>query len=246
MPTGRLNAWLQLTRLSNAPTVVSNALTGCAIGAAAATLDGGEYPWRAFGIAAPALVLIYAAGMATNDAIDVDVDRKERPGRPIPSGRIGRGAALVFALSASIGALVLLWFAGLAACLCGTGLVACALLYNLVHARRPASVVLMGGCRALSLLTAAAAVGWPPRWDYLAPAAWILWVYIIVLSLVARGEARGEAGDRTRVRVVVTMVCAISLIDAAVLVLLHRGPQAAIAVGCFLLAIMGQRRVLGT
>jgi hypothetical protein len=42
------------------------------------------------------------------------------------------------------------------------------------------------------------------------------------------------------------MVCAISLIDAGVLAVLGRFVQAGIAVGCFVLAGWGQRRVLGS
>lgn len=258
MPDGRLKAWLQLLRVSNTPTVVSNALSGCAIGVAGVVvhdvaIGGGVhsftadmYPWRAFCFAAPALVLIYVAGMATNDALDVETDRKERPNRPIPSGRISRRAALLFAIIASAAALGLLASASLAACLAGVALVVCAAAYNAVHSLHPASVVLMGACRALSLVTAAAAVGWPPRWEYLVPAAAFLWLYVIALSVIARGEARGGPGDRTRVRIVVTMVCAISLIDAGVLGLLGFWMQAVLAVVCFITAILGQRKILGT
>ncbi|BBO87578.1 UbiA family prenyltransferase [Desulfosarcina ovata] len=48
----------------------------------------------------PALLLLivasscfYAAGMALNDAFDATIDARERPGRPIPSGRIERRTA---------------------------------------------------------------------------------------------------------------------------------------------------------
>jgi len=248
MTDGRVKAWLELMRVSNTPTVVSNALSGCAIGAAGsgASRVAAGYPWRAVCIVAPALVLIYVAGMAMNDAVDVETDRKERPNRPIPSGRLSRRAAFSFSLIASVAALGLLTSASLAACLAGAGLVVCAAVYNAVHSLHPASVLLMGGCRALSLATAASAVGWPPRWDYLGLAAGFLWLYVIALSIIARGEARGGPGDRRRVRIVVTMVCAISLIDAAVLGLLGYWLQAGLAVGCFALAILGQRKILGT
>ncbi|MBC7771959.1 MAG: UbiA family prenyltransferase [Pyrinomonadaceae bacterium] len=244
IPASRLKAWLQLLRVSNTPTVLSNALSGCAIGAMGAAAT--DYPWQALCVVAPSLILIYVAGMAINDALDVETDRKERPHRPIPSGRVSRNAAFTFAILASLAALGLLASASLAACLAGAALVACAGLYNVVHGMHPASVVLMGGCRGLSLVTGAAAVGWPPRWEWLAPAAAFLWLYVIALSIVARGEARGVAGDRRRVRIVVSMVCAITLIDAVVLGLLGFWAQAGLAVGCFVLAILGQRKILGT
>jgi geranylgeranylglycerol-phosphate geranylgeranyltransferase len=52
---------------------------------------------------ATALVVVFlisGAGNAINDYIDVDSDRINRPGRPIPSGRVSRGSAL--ALSATL------------------------------------------------------------------------------------------------------------------------------------------------
>ena len=36
---------------------------------------------------------LYAAGMVLNDAFDAELDARERPERPIPSGRIARRAA---------------------------------------------------------------------------------------------------------------------------------------------------------
>ena len=33
---------------------------------------------------------LYAAGMVLNDAFDAELDARERPERPIPSGRISR------------------------------------------------------------------------------------------------------------------------------------------------------------
>jgi 4-hydroxybenzoate polyprenyltransferase len=244
MSAGRVLAWLQLARASNFPTVVSNALTGCALGGAAVTVaeNRAPYPWAAFGLAAPALVLIYAAGMAFNDFLDAAIDQRERPGRPIPSGRISRTGALVLAGIATIAALALLAAAGSPALGAGAVLVVCAALYNLTHHLHPASVVLMGACRALALVTGATAAGWPPDWTRLVPIAAILWLYVIGLSIIARREA----GSPRRIRLVILMVCAISLLDAAFLGALLRWPHALLAIACFLVAAGAQRRILGS
>ena len=87
----RLAAYAELARISNLPTCLSNVLVGCAIGAAAgrAVLGVGTVAGLAVGIA-----LLYIAGMALNGAADIEVDRAERPQRPIPSGRISLRAAL--------------------------------------------------------------------------------------------------------------------------------------------------------
>lgn len=231
-------AWLELMRISNAPTVVSNALTGCAL----AVQADAAYPWRAFALAAPALVLLYIAGMATNDVIDAATDREERPSRPIPSGRLSRAAASWFAMLATVAALALLTAADWRAGVAGAGLAACALLYNITHKLSAATIVLMAGCRSLAIITAACSMGGPSDWATMLTVAGLLGMYVIALSAVARGEA----GSMKRVRIVVAMVCAISLIDAAVLAVLGRFIPAGIAVACFLLAAWGQRRILGS
>jgi 4-hydroxybenzoate polyprenyltransferase len=237
-PASPLRAWLELLRVSNAPTVVSNALTGCAL----AVQADAPYPWRSFALTAPALVLIYIAGMATNDVLDAATDRAERPGRPIPSGRIKRSAAAWFAILATITALVLLTAADWRAGAAGAALSLCALLYNITHRLSPATVILMAGCRSLAIITAACSAGGPPNWPRVLIIAAILGAYVVALSLVARGEA----GDMKRIRVVVAMVCAISLLDAVFLAFLQRFTQAGVAVGCFFLAAWGQRRILGS
>lgn len=78
------------------------------------------------------------------------------------------------------------------------GLSAAILLYDAWHKQSPWSVVTMGACRWLLYITAAASAGG----GLLEPAmvcGGVVWLYIIVLSLVARGEAtRGDAIPRTR------------------------------------------------
>jgi 4-hydroxybenzoate polyprenyltransferase len=45
---------------------------------------------------------LYTAGMVLNDVFDVEQDRRERPHRPIPSGRISRMAAIILGCSLMI------------------------------------------------------------------------------------------------------------------------------------------------
>src|SRR5439155_8490530 len=52
---------------------------------------------------------LYSAGMVWNDFFDVEQDRRERPFRPLPSGRVSRAAA------ATLGTILLLAGLGLAA-----------------------------------------------------------------------------------------------------------------------------------
>lgn len=260
-----VKAWLQLLRVSNYPTVVSNALTGCAIGAIGviagsggargvervsdalrAVGEAGEagaaFPWGRFGIAAGALVLMYAAGMALNDAMDAGTDRAERPHRPIPSGAVKRSHAFVLGAACMIGSLGLLVLAGMPAVMCGAVLGVTVLAYNALHKVHAATVLLMAACRGLAVVTAAACVAWPLEWKIAGPIAGVLFAYTVAISVIARREA----DDRRRIRIVVLMICAISLLDAGFLAWLGRWPAMGIALGCFVVALRAQRRVLGT
>jgi len=104
----------ELVRLPAVLSVPGDVLVG-----AAASGQSRDVP-RAAGLAAASSCL-YLAGMALNDYADRDVDAVERPGRPIPSGRVTPGFAL-----------------GLAA-----GLTAAAATTSRSRPRRPASP----GCR---------------------------------------------------------------------------------------------------
>ena len=70
---------LRLGRVSNLPTVWTNALAGTA-------LAGGEIWTRPTLLVAVGLSLLYVSGMYLNDAFDRDIDALERPDRPIPAG----------------------------------------------------------------------------------------------------------------------------------------------------------------
>lgn len=79
-PRGRRAAWAALLRLPLAPTVAADLLAG----AVAAGREPGAWLLPAF-IASAAL---YTAGMVGNDLVDLPRDRRDRPERPLPSGRI--------------------------------------------------------------------------------------------------------------------------------------------------------------
>ena len=104
---------LKLGRVSNLPTVWTNALAGLA-------LAGGFLAPLPLLLLLAAASLAYVGGMYLNDAFDARIDAIERPERPIPSGAISARAVFVagFAMLGA-GILLLLWMGyGLAG---GTG-----------------------------------------------------------------------------------------------------------------------------
>lgn len=148
-----LKTILRLGRVSNLPTVWTNALAGAVLAGAGAGEAG------TIASAALVLSLFYVGGMWLNDAFDAEIDARERTNRPIPRGEIGRGTvfAVGFALlGAGVAAAFLLGRdAGLAA-LALAGLV---VLYDWLHKRTVLSPVIMGSTRFFCYGVAALAVG---------------------------------------------------------------------------------------
>lgn len=196
-----IGAYLELARLSNIPTCWSNVLVGCAIGGLS-----GWSSWPTIAMMALAISLLYIAGMALNDAADYKVDRQQRPERPIPSGRISLRAAYTFASIALAIGVGLLATQGRAALLLGLLLAVTIIAYDYLHKKFAASIVLMGLCRGLVYLAAAAAVAWPLDWTISLTIAGALTVYIIIITFIAQTEVGSTTSLRRRLGIVLPLV----------------------------------------
>jgi len=141
-----VRAWLELARVALAPTIVWDVLAGIVL--AGARPDARALP--AIGV----VLLIYHAGMVLNDWADRHADAQDRPGRPLPSGRIAAPSALLAGLGALAAAAGLAaWQLPPAAFQVSIGLIAAVLVYDLGGRalRRPAGPVLLALTRAGSL-----------------------------------------------------------------------------------------------
>jgi hypothetical protein len=178
-------AWLELARVSNTPTVVSNAVAGAVVASAAA-------PAGTIAVVAVAMAAFYTAGMILNDVMDLELDRRERPERPLPSGRISRRAAIAAAAGLLAVGEALLVLEGLGPALAGLGLIALIVLYDAWHKGNALSPLLMAACRAavyvVAGLAAADALG-AELWG----AAALLLVYVVGLTQVAKAEGSSVA-----------------------------------------------------
>lgn len=183
----RWRDYLLLGRVSNLPTIWTNTLAGAALsGAAAGPVQ--------LALLALAFSLLYTGGMYLNDAFDRDIDRRERPERPIPSGRVGAGQVfrIGYALLAA-GVVVVAVGArgpgdgGIGAVGAGVLLACVITAYDAWHKANPLSPVVMGLCRVLVYVTAALAVS-----GRVGPAvtggAVVLLGYLIGLTYAAKQE----------------------------------------------------------
>jgi 4-hydroxybenzoate polyprenyltransferase len=195
----RVRTYAQLVRLPNVFTAVAD----IALGALAA----GALParWLAFLVLALTSACLYSAGMVWNDYFDVEQDKKERPLRPLPSGRISPGEAARFGAA--------LFASGLLLAL-GTGwllsqsrepdegrsmiwtpfvlalfLIAAILLYDGWLKRTAAGPIGMGTCRFLNVLLGLSIAGSVAGWRNVHLAA-VVGIYIAGVTWFARTEAR--------------------------------------------------------
>jgi len=289
----RRRAWLHLGRVSNLPTVWTNAL-------AAVMLADDRFDPRSAALLGIAFSLFYVGGMFLNDAFDRKIDAKERPNRPIPSGVLGAGEVFAAGFGLLGGGMLLVavsatWSARgspLLAVVASAALGGAIVLYNTWHKGNPLSPVLMGACRVLVYITAALAVSarvdppvlvaaglllayvmgltyvakqenltefhnlWPlvlmlvpfavtARAALVRPAGAVLWLFFFVW--VGRSVLRLRSKGRGVIpRVVVSLIAAVSLLDALVVTAAGwtlAGPALAIGFG---LTLFLQRYVSGT
>lgn len=187
--------FLELGRVSNLPTVWSNVLAGAVIS------NGFEaYPALAVALAGS---LFYTGGMFLNDAFDAELDARERPERPIPSGRVSLAAVTLVGfglLAAGLATLALLAASGGSASgfrvmTAGVFTAAAVVVYDLWHKGRPLSPVIMGSCRAGLYATAGLAVS-PTLPAPTIETAMAVLAYVVGLTHIARFET-GSVVART-------------------------------------------------
>ncbi|GAA2038381.1 UbiA family prenyltransferase [Agromyces tropicus] len=147
-----LPSLLQLVRAPAGLTVLGDATAG-----SAAAGRRGVLPRLGLPVAS---VLLYWGGMALNDAADAELDRVERPERPIPSGRISARAAMGTAAALTVAGVAVAGATG------GRGSLAVALplaasiwTYDLAAKRGLAGPVVMAACRGLDVLLGAGREG---------------------------------------------------------------------------------------
>jgi 4-hydroxybenzoate polyprenyltransferase len=144
-------AWLQLLRLANVLTAVADVAMGFLI------THGDLQPVGQFALLAAASCLLYLSGMVLNDVFDAEVDAREQPQRPIPSGRVSPRAATAVGWAMLASGVLVAAFVSFVAGDWRPGAVAallsiCVVLYDSVLKKTPAGPLAMGACRALNVL----------------------------------------------------------------------------------------------
>lgn len=204
-------SWLQLIRPPNLPTIPGDPLVGLLLSA-----PGVIVLWPQ--LVGPIIValLLYAGGLVLNDWVDVEDDLRERPTRPIPKGVVNRGIALCLAVFLLAAGVAFACAVSMRCVVVSLALSAAVVFYNLVAKRIPVvGPVVMGACRALSVLLgwAASGVAFPP------PAVWaaalVIGLYIFSVTCIARNETRGGPVGICRWLVPLIVVAAVGVVSRA-------------------------------
>jgi len=184
-----MRAWLRLLRVPNLATAAADALAGYLVVATPPALG---WPPSACGFAVAAVVFLYAAGVVLNDVCDVELDARERPERPLPSGAVSTRAAanlarILFGLGAAAACGAAFAARSPWPALVGAGLTAAIWLYDRHAKGTAAGPLVMGSCRGLAWLLGMAAAGGPTAAQWSIPAG--MAAYVAGITLVARDEA---------------------------------------------------------
>jgi 4-hydroxybenzoate polyprenyltransferase len=133
---------------------------------------------------------LYGGGVVFNDVFDAELDRVERPERPIPSGQASIGGAAGLGTFLLVGGVLAAWQVSLISALIAFAVACLALMYDWKGKHHPLlGPVNMGACRGGNLLLGISVI--PAAVESLWYLALIPIVYISAITMVSRGEVHG-------------------------------------------------------
>jgi len=190
----RIWPYLLLMRPANIITALADILAGVAIAGIIGEASLWAFPdigdWGNIGWLLLSTVGLYGGGVVFNDVFDLELDKKERPERPLPSGAATFGGAIALGV-------VLLLIGGLSAFKVGpiSGIIASAIVVGVLTYDSLSKHHIfwgplnMGLCRSLNLLLGVSIV--TDVLNTLWPVGLIPLGYIGAITLVSQGEVHG-------------------------------------------------------
>ena len=191
----KAQAWLNMLRVSNTPTIISNVMVGLGLGMVAHTQEWSTHAiaprfvaLKAFCIILAALLCAYFGGLVLNDAVDASRDKKHRPERPIPIGVIKLRTAWIVGVSLLLGAYLLSLLTQDRAALGMLVLIGCVFLYTFLHRWLLPALLFMGACRGMVYVVTAASFDVVLQGQPLIAFAIGVACYTAILTLIAHHE----------------------------------------------------------
>lgn len=188
-----LIAYIRLTRPANIITAIADILAGIAVSGATLGIMEGQsgMPYGSLLWLCLATIGLYGGGVAFNDVFDAELDRVERPERPIPSGQVSVTKAGILAGSLLLIGIVAAWQVSLTSGLLALAVALLALLYDAWGKHQLViGPINMGLCRSGNLLLGVSIIPW------MVAEVWYLGlvplVYIAAITMISRGEVHGQ------------------------------------------------------
>ena len=190
-------AYIRLTRPANIVTAIADILAGLAVSGMGITLFASETekvaavsPGALFWLCL-ATIGLYGGGVAFNDVLDADLDRVERPERPIPSGEVSVTNAAIMASSLLLLGILASWQVSALSGMIALAVAILALLYDAWGKHQLIfGPINMGLCRSGNLLLGVSAI--PAMVGEVWYLGFIPLIYIAAITMVSRGEVHGK------------------------------------------------------
>jgi len=198
----KIKAYLELARFPNLFTAMADIIAG--VWVVSIALE--RWPPEVI-LLLLSSVFLYATGVILNDYADIEIDRLERPERPLPSGRITRSDALYFGMITAALGVVLAAFVhwvSLFIALCLLGFI---LLYDFwMKHHNLLGPLVMGLCRSFNLLLGMSII------PSMLHSYWWLSILSLIYIFTVTSMAKGEVGEglhpnRVRGMVISVVIC---------------------------------------
>lgn len=162
---------------------------------------------------------LYLSGIVLNDVFDREIDARERPTRPIPSGAVPVMTAALIGAALMAGGIAIAWWIGRASGTLALVLAACILIYDGGAKATKLGPLVMGTCRGLDLaLGLSTGLALDRAWPPIAVAGpVVLALYVAGLTYIARDEVDGNTARRARTGLTFLALLALGAVLALVL-----------------------------
>lgn len=183
--------FLRLMRPANVVTSVADVLAGIAI---TGFFTGWPFDYSEISdvlMLCFATAGLYAGGVVFNDVFDAELDRVERPERPIPSGTITLGQATLLGSGLIVLGIMAAFKPNPTTGILAIAIAVCALVYDKWGKHHKILGPLnMGLCRGLNLLLGISILhGALDKWWFI---AFVPIIYIASITMISRGEVHGS------------------------------------------------------
>ena len=199
-------------RPANIVTALADILAGVAIAGVVGGSSLWAFPegavWGNMGWLLLSTAGLYGGGVVFNDIFDLELDKRERPERPLPSGAATSAGAIALGIGLFLIGIISAFMVGPISAVIALSIVVLVLAYDGLGKHHVFwGPVNMGLCRSFNLLLGVSIV--PAVLNTLWPVGIIPLGYIGAITLVSQGEVHG--GNRSALNLAATLYLAVCL-----------------------------------